>query len=77
MKRTPLVLVTLLAAACAPRIQPLQPTLRNGAVLPATGEGVTERARAAGEIERERLTEERIALQAEALAGCAPAQCDA
>ena len=63
--------------ACGPRIRPLSPTMENGEILPSRSDEVVERARAEGEIGRERLLEQRAAAMTTALAECAPAVCEA
>ncbi len=79
MKWTPIIAAALLlsAAACGPRIRPLQPIMDNGAVLAPQGEEAVARARIEGENERIRLEDQRGALAAAALATCAPAICEA
>jgi hypothetical protein len=67
------------AGACAPNVRPLQPVMENGAVLAPQSEtdAVVDRARVAGEMERERLAEERGSNEAAALAACTGRTCDA
>lgn len=71
--------LSLLAAttACGPRIQPLQPTMANGEVLRPQADATVERARAEGEMQRERLADQRAAATGTALSGCTPEICDA
>jgi hypothetical protein len=82
MNKTTLLAAAALAAsagACTPSIRPLQPVMENGAVLApqsATDEAV-DRARAEGEVQRERLAGERGRNEAAALAGCSGRTCDA
>lgn len=79
MKWTPGValLLAAAAAACGPRIRPVQPIMDNGQVLPSQADETILRARVQGEMERERLAEERGQTAATALATCAGAVCDA
>ena len=65
------------AAACGPYHRPLVPVMHNGEVLPTPGEEVVARARVEGQMERERLAEQRSAATTAALATCAPAICEA
>lgn len=65
------------AGACGPFIRPLQKTMSNGEVLQPQGDETVERARVAGEMERDRLAEQRTAAVTTALATCAPDICAA
>ena len=77
MKRMEMLGLAMTAAAmagCGPR---LAETIPNGTVLPQRRDAVIEQARIDGEIERERVAEERAASGTAALATCAPSICDA
>jgi tetratricopeptide (TPR) repeat protein len=65
------------AAACAPHIRPLEQTIDNGDVLRPEGDAVVERARVEGELQRERLADQRAASMETALATCTPEICAA
>lgn len=65
------------ATACGPHIRPLERTIDNGEVLRPQGDEVVERARVEGEIERERIAEQRAASVGTALTTCTPEICDA
>lgn len=79
MRYTPALaaLLTLAVAACGPRIRPVQPIMDNGQILPSRADETIERARVDGEIERERLADERAHTAATALATCVGAVCEA
>jgi hypothetical protein len=79
MRYTPALaaLLAISAAACGPRIRPVQPIMDNGQVLPARADDAIARARVEGELERERLAEQRAQSAATALATCVGAICDA
>ncbi|HEV2132180.1 MAG TPA: hypothetical protein VGR27_13790, partial [Longimicrobiaceae bacterium] len=69
--------LVLSAAACGPRIKPVQPIMDNGAMLPPTIDASVARARAEGELAQARLAEQRDAIAAAAVANCAPTICAA
>lgn len=69
------LLVTL--TACGPRIRPLEPTMANGEILRPQADATVERARAEGELQRERLAEQQAAATGTALTTCTPDICDA
>jgi hypothetical protein len=71
------LLLAVSAAACGPRIRPIQPIMDNGQVIPTQADDAVARARVQGEMERERLAEQRGQTAATALATCAGAVCDA
>jgi hypothetical protein len=79
MRYTPAlaVLLAITAAACGPRIRPVQPIMDNGQMLPTRADDAVARARVEGEMERERLAEQRAQSAATALATCFGAICDA
>lgn len=78
MKRICLVFAAALGvAACAPRIAPLQPVMRNGEVLPATADAAVAAARLEGDAERERVVADLAEIRAAALAGCRGDECAA
>jgi hypothetical protein len=64
------------ATACGPHIRPLEQTIDNGEVLRPEGDAVVERARAEGELQRERLADQRAASVGTALASCTPEICE-
>lgn len=65
------------ATACGPHIRPLEQTIDNGEVLRPQGDEVVERARAEGEMQRERIADQRAASTGTALTTCTPVICDA
>lgn len=71
------LLLAATAAACGPRMQPVRAVQPNGAIVPSTADETTRRARAEGEAEQARLAAERDQTEAQALASCAPAVCQA
>lgn len=78
--RWPLLLAALLvlgAAACGPRLRPVQPIMENGQVLPSQADERVARARHEGELERARLADERAGAAAAAVATCRGEVCDA
>lgn len=77
MSWRPMAAITaaLACAACGPRIRPLVPLTQNGEVLPSASEEVVARARVEGEVERERLLEQRSTAMTAALASCTPTIC--
>jgi hypothetical protein len=79
MKWTPTVvaLLAVSAAACGPRIQPVRPIMDNGQVVQTQSEEAIARARIQGEMERERLEEQRAQAAVSAIATCTGALCDA
>lgn len=79
MNKTPILAAALAvsAGACAPTVRPLQPVFDNGTVLASRTDEVVDRARAEGEMERERLSEQHARSAAVALAGCTGRTCDA
>jgi hypothetical protein len=70
---TPVLMLAMLGG-CAPR---LATVVSQGELLRTDAPGAVEDARVEAEIERARLTDERLELNAMALAGCSPAVCDA
>ena len=77
MQKRILAALAVLAAACAPRMEPIRAVQPNGATRPAQADALIEDARADGESTRARLVEERAANEEAALAACTPAACDA
>jgi tetratricopeptide (TPR) repeat protein len=63
--------------ACGPHLRPLEQTMDNGEVLRPEGDAVVERARVEGELQRERLADQRAAAAATALTTCTPEICEA
>ncbi|HET7321835.1 MAG TPA: hypothetical protein VFI96_05010 [Longimicrobiaceae bacterium] len=78
-KSTPLAALAVLlsAAACHPYMKPLARTMDNGEVLQPQADDVVARARVEGELQRERMAEQRATTTAAALASCAPDICAA
>lgn len=76
-KYSPLVLLLLGAAACAPRMDPVRPIYRNGQVVRSASDEVVADARAQAQAERERIAEENDRNAQAALASCSGAVCDA
>lgn len=72
-----LALLALGAAACAPRMKPVQPIVENGARIPSAVDHTVAEAHAEGAAVRADIAEERDATEAAALASCSPAVCDA
>ena len=70
-------LLAVTAAACGPHIRPLERTMENGEMLSPRSDEAVARARLEGEMERERIAEQRAASAATALASCAPSICEA
>jgi tetratricopeptide (TPR) repeat protein len=71
------LLMAVGAAACGPRIKPVQPIMDNGQMLPNRAEETISIARQQGEMERARLQDEQAQTTAAALATCVGAICDA
>lgn len=65
------------AAACGPHIRPLEQTIDNGEVLRPRGDELVEQARVEGEMERDRIANQRAAAVGTALASCTPEICEA
>ena len=70
-------LLALGAAACGPRMRPIEPLQPNGAIVPSRTDEVIARAAEEGREERMRISEEHDRAMGAALAGCTPALCDA
>jgi hypothetical protein len=76
MRRIPVAAVLLLAAACAPRMQPVRAVQPNGAIVPSTADESVERAHAEGRAERDRVAAEHDQTVARALQACSGAACE-
>jgi hypothetical protein len=71
------VALALSAAACGPRVRPIQPTMDNGEFVQLRGDDAVARARVDGEMERERLAAQRAEAAATAASRCVGAVCEA
>ncbi|MDB4948864.1 MAG: hypothetical protein JWM27_1513 [Gemmatimonadetes bacterium] len=67
--------VLALAAACAPRMQPIRPVMENGGSVPVRTDETVAAARSDGQAVRERLEGQQASTTAAALASCAPQVC--
>jgi tetratricopeptide (TPR) repeat protein len=72
-----ILLVVASAAACGPRVRPIQPIMDNGEFVATRSDEAVARARIDGEMERERLEAQRVDAAAAAAATCVGAVCDA